>query len=83
MRLVATPSKMPTTDPLPSKINIRPSAAAKTSFACAPKATRIPSSRSRLLTVYDARPKVPVIESSRPKEPNRARATVATWAENN
>ena len=41
------------------------------------------SSRSRLLTVYDASPKVPVIESSNPKAPNRPRATVATWATKN
>ena len=38
------------------------------------------SSRSRLLTVYEARPKVPVIESSSPKTPKSPRATVATCA---
>ena len=41
------------------------------------------SSRSRLLTVYEARPKVPVIESSNPKAPKRPSATVATWATKN
>jgi hypothetical protein len=37
------------------------------SASCAPRATRILRSRSRLLTIYDARPHVPVIESSNPK----------------
>ncbi len=79
-RLAATPSSNPATDPPASRTSIRPSAAERTCFACAPRATRMLSSRSRLLTVYEARPKVPVIESSNPKAPNRPRATVATWA---
>ena len=51
IRLAATPSKIPTADPLASRISIRPSAAERICFACAPSATRILSSRSRLLTV--------------------------------
>jgi hypothetical protein len=58
---------------------MRPSAAERICFACAPRATRILNSRSRLLTVYEARPKVPAIESSSPKAPKIPRATVATW----
>ncbi len=73
------PAAMPTTEPLASRISMRPSAAERICFACAPSATRILSSRSRLLTVYEARPNVPAIESSNPKAPKRPRATVATW----
>jgi hypothetical protein len=58
---------------------MRSSAAARICFACAPSVTRILSSRRRLLTVYDARPKVPAIEGSYPKAPDRPSATVATW----
>jgi hypothetical protein len=41
-------------------------------------APRMLSSSSRLLTVYDAKPKMPVIEGRSPSAPNRPRATVAT-----
>ena len=57
--LAATPSTIPASDPAVSRVNMRPSATDKICLACAPNATRMLSSRRRLLTVYEARPKVP------------------------
>src|SRR5580700_9919483 len=48
-----------------------PSAACNTSLRCAPRATRIPNSRRRLLTEYDATPKMPVMDSIPPIAPVR------------
>ena len=49
----------------------------------APSAMRIPSSRSRLLTVYEAMPKIPVTASIAPSSPSTPSATEATRAANN
>src|SRR6267143_5308724 len=46
-QLAARPSTMPTTEPLPSRTSMRPSAAERICFACTPSATRILNSRSR------------------------------------
>src|ERR1039457_4495256 len=62
-RLARIPKTNLATDPIASSLNARPKAACSTSFRCAPRATRIPSSRSRLLTEYAAIPKMPVIDN--------------------
>src|SRR5260370_1141039 len=54
IRLAATPSKMPTADPLASRISMRASAAERICFACAPSATRIFSERKLFSVCHDA-----------------------------
>ena len=66
---------MPATEPADSSTNARPSAARSTCFRRAPSAMRIPSSRSRLLTVYEAMPKMPVTASIAPSSPSTPSAT--------
>jgi hypothetical protein len=73
---------IPPPNQTPVILTARPNAAGNTSFGCAPRATRIPSSRSRLLTEYAAIPKMPVMESIAPIAPSTPSETVAICAGN-
>src|SRR5437660_3464342 len=79
-RLARIPRSNPATEPKVSNLNARPNALCNTSLRRAPKAMRIPSSRSRLLTEYAAIPKMPVIASIAPITPNTPNAIVAMRA---
>jgi hypothetical protein len=50
-RVARIPRSNPAAEPNASNLKARPNAAFNTSVRCAPRATRIPNSRSRLLTV--------------------------------
>src|SRR5438034_9183647 len=76
-RLARIPSSNPAVEPKASNFNARPSAAPNTSFHSAPRAMRIPNSRSRLLTEYAAIPKMPVIDRIAPSAPSTPSANVA------
>jgi hypothetical protein len=66
----------PQAEPMVSSRSERPSAAARIWPGSAPKAMRMPSSRMRLLTTYDAIPKIPVTASIAPSSPITPSATL-------
>ncbi len=76
-RLARIPRSSPAVEPKASNWKARPSATLNISFRCAPRATRMPNSRRRLVTEYAAMPNMLVIASIAPITPTTPSARLA------